>query len=125
MEEYEHRVREWLKDSGQNELAGKIPFFKDGATLPEKWFDPQNTFRPLFVLKEVSLGVDAILEIHNGASDCSYDKYDFSYKSGGEKYQGDVQGYRDYGYRTANPVYNDIIEKIAVLEIKKIGGGKL
>lgn len=168
MKEYEQRVREWLKESGEDEIADKIPFFKDGATMPEKWFAPNNNFRPLFILKEVSLGVDKIAdvdkfleiwggqkqfefvensfddvkigkfilwrkiaslakgleEIYNGVNDCSYGKYDFSYKQGGEKYQGDIQGYRDYGCRTANPIYNDIIEKIAILEVKKIGGDR-
>lgn len=63
MSEYETRVRKWLKKNGELTLADKIPFFKDGVTCPEKWFAPGNNFRPLFILKEVSLGVDRIADV--------------------------------------------------------------
>ena len=40
----------------------------------------------------------------------------------GEVYTGNVIGYKTKNHcqRTNNPIYNSIIEKIAVLEIKKI-----
>lgn len=168
LKEYEERVRAWLKDKGEDVIADKIPFFKDGVTCPEVWFAPGNSFRPLFVLKEVSLGVDKVVEVDEfletwgnpksfefvenpfddvkigkfilwrkiaalakGLEDVWLDKgisdygtYDFSYKSGGERYVGNVIGYQDYNAVTANEIYNDIIKKIAVLEVKKIGGGR-
>ncbi len=166
--EYEQKVRKWLKENGQEELSEKIPFFKDGVVCPEKWFANGNDFRPLFILKEVSIGKDSISDvddfldiwgnqkvfnfvenpfddvkigkfilwrkiaalakgledIYYGADSCDYYKYDFSYKQGGSKYKGNIKGYIDYGSRTANEQYNNIIEKIAILEIKKIGGGR-
>ena len=168
LNEYEERVRKWLKDKGENQIAEKIPFFRDGVTNPEVWFAPGNNFRPLFVLKDVSLGVDKVSDVdqflktwgnqkqfdfvenpfddvkigkfilwrkiaaltkglediylEKGFSD--YGKYDFSYQTGGMQYTGDIEGYKDYGFRTSNPLYNDMIEKIAVLEVKKIGGGR-
>ena len=61
--EYETRVREWLWDYGEKELSEKIPFFKDGVVNPEKWFAEGNDFRPLFILKEVSLGKDNISDV--------------------------------------------------------------
>jgi len=166
--EYEEKVRKWLADNGEEELAEKIPFFRDGVTCPEKWFSSDNGFRPLFILKEVSLGMDNVSEVNDflkiwgnqktfdfvenpfddvkigkfilwrkiaalakgleevyqGMESSPYGKYDFSYKSGGEKYNGDIEGYRQYYARTSNRMYNDIIDKIAVLETKKIGGGR-
>lgn len=166
--EYEARVREWLNKNGEHKLSETIPFFRDGVTCPEKWYAPNNDFRPLFILKEVSLGIDTracveqfhdtwgnqtrfefaenpfddikigkfllwrkiaalakgLEEIHNGADTCPYGKFDMSYQTGGDEYTGDIKGYLDYHARTANPAYNDIIEKVAVLELKKIGGGR-
>ena len=165
--EYEERVRKWLLKKGKKELSEKIPFFRDGVTCPEVWFEKGNNFRPLFVLKEVSLGIDTIeelesylktwgnpkyfefvenpfddikigkftqwrriaklakglKEIHCGADMCDYYKYDLGYKDGGEEYQGNIEGYKKYFSRTSNQVYNEIINQIAVLEIKKIGAG--
>lgn len=166
--EYEKRVRAWLGETDEYGIADKIPFFKDGAVNPEVWFKSGNTFRPLFVLKEVSLGKDLVKELdgflevwdnqttfefaensfddikigkfilwrkiatlakgledaHNGKGITEYDIGRFSYKEGGEKYTGNISGYRDYDARTANELYNETIDKIAVLETKKIAGGR-
>lgn len=168
LDEYEKRVRKWLEEKGEKEIAYKIPFFRDGITCPEVWFKPGNEFRPLFILKETSLGIDKIEELNdflnvwgnqtrfefvenpfddvkvgqfttwkkiaalakgledanNGLGIREYNLKEFSYQPG-EKYQGDIEGYRRYGSRTSNSLYNDIMSKIAVLEIKKIGGGTL
>lgn len=170
MVEYENRVRAWLSDDNNIELAEQIPFFRDGITCPEVWFQENNSFRPLFILKEVSLGVDKIQElpqfletwghphyfefaenpfddirvgtfsqwrriarlakgleeIHAGASDCDYYKYNFDFMPGGAVYTGNVDGYKSdmNCQRTSNSIYNSIIDKIAVLEIKKVGAGR-
>lgn len=168
LDEYEARVRAWLNKSGEQELAEKIPFFKDGVVNPEKWFAEGNDFRPLFILKEVSLGKDNLSDVdcflrkwgnqttfdfaenpfddikvglftlwrkiaaltkgleavQRGEQWYEYDIAEFAYKTGGDEYTGDIEGYKEYHARTANSLYNDMIERIAVLEVKKIGGGR-
>ena len=168
LDEYEKRVRDWLKKTGASEIADKIPFYRDGVTCPDIWFKTGNNFRPLFILKEVSIGKDllddlddylktwgnkkrfefvessfedvkigrfttwkkiaalakGIEDVYKGANPREYNINEFRYQVGGEIYEGDIEGDRNYGARTANAVYNDIINKIAVLEIKKIGGGR-
>lgn len=167
--EYERRVRRWLvEDMGvDTELAERIPFFRDGVVCPEKWFSDGNDFRPLFIVKEVSLGKDEVSEldgflnmwghqtcygfaenpfddiqvgrfvmwrkiaalakgmeeVHNGKGIRPYNIREFSYQEG-ELYKGSIKGYLDYHARTANSAYNDIIQRIAVIEAKKIGGGR-
>lgn len=170
MQEYESRVRSWLSDRGNPELANKIPFFRDGVATPEVWFRDGNDFRPLIVLKEVSLGINQVDEveqflnlwgqpkcfefvenpfddlkigtfsqwrriarlvkgledIHNGEETCDYYKYDLSFMPGGELYVGDIEGYKTVNpQRTANPIYNGIVDRIALLEIKKVGAGQV
>ena len=175
MEEYETRVRDWLREKGEKGLAEKIPFFRDGVTCPEQWFrEENNDFRPLFILKEVSIGKNDVNEvddylmhwgnpkhidfaenpfedIRNGAwrtwqnvarlakglEDAQkqkdnlgkdYLKIDFSYQEGGDLYSGDIEGYKDKPYnshRTANRDYIAIIDRIAVINIKKVGGGTM
>lgn len=164
---YEEAVREWLKTDDKYNIADKVPFFCDGVTCPEIWFQSNNEFRPLFILKEVSLGVDSINELDGFLKtwneqtrfnfvECPFDdvkigrftlwkkiaalanglenvyikksirEYDinaFEYIKG-EEYKGKIDGYIKYGARTSNALYNDVINKIAVLEIKKIGGGR-
>lgn len=169
LEEYETKVRKWLAEDGAKDIEKRIPFFRDGVTCPETWFREGNTFRPLFILKEVSLGINTVEElggyletwgnpqrfefvenpfddvkigrfpqwkriarlakgmedVHEGADTCDYYKYDLDFKEGGEPYKGDITGYKLYNHqRTANAAYNDIISKIAILEIKKIGAGQ-
>lgn len=169
MVDYEHSVRNWLRSNGDAEIAERIPFFRDGVVCPEVWFQEGNDFRPLFILKEVSLGIDdkkglecylnkwgnpkyfefvenpfddikvgtfsqwrriaklakGFEELHKRDEICDYYQYDFGYVEGGEIYTGDIEGYKDakYRQRTANRNYIDIIDKMAVLEIKKVGGG--
>lgn len=168
MQEYEQRVRTWLKDCGEEELSKIIPFFRDGVTCPEVWFKEGNTFRPLIILKEVSLGVNCLKElpgflnkwgnpqyfefvenpfddikvgsfkqwrrivrlvagleeVHNG-TDLNYMNLDLNY-SEGEAYSGDVEAYKTkgYAYRTANKNYESVVNRMAVIEIKKIGAGQ-
>ena len=169
MEEYENRVRNWLSGKGNPELANKIPFFRDGIATPEVWFQAGNDFRPMIILKEVSLGINEVCEleqflnlwghpkyfdfienpfddlkigtftqwqriarlvkgleeIHYGASDCDYYKYNFSFQPGGALYAGDIEGYKTVNpQRTANPIYNGIVDRMAVIEIKKVGAGQ-
>jgi len=168
LDKYEKRVRTWLKKDDKHNISEKIPFFRDGVVCPEVWFAPGNDFRPLFILKEVSLGIDEIkcldcyletwgnqktfefienpfddvqvgkftlwrkivalakglCDVHNGLSVPEYDIGSFAYMPGGQKYTGNIKGYIDYGEVTANPLYNEFVKKIAVLEIKKIGGGR-
>ena len=169
MKRFEQAARMWLKDKGHVEIAEKIPFFRDGVVNPEIWFKEGNDFRPLFILKEVSLGVNEVdklddylkiwgtpkyfefaqydfddikigtfstwqriaklakglEDIHQGKEECDYDTYDFRYQSGGIKYDGDIEGYKyHYPERTSNSTYIDIMDKIAVLEIKKVGAGQ-
>lgn len=167
LDEYEKRVRDWLKKAGESEIADKIPFYRDGVVCPEIWFKEENKFRPLFILKEVSIGKSSISDlddylktwgnqssfefvenpfddvkvgifltwrriaalakgledVQNGKGIREYNIDEFKYQQGGEVYEGNIEGYHNYKARTANNVYNDIINKIAVLEIKKIGGG--
>ena len=169
MQKYEKRVRKWLADNGKEELSTTIPYFRDGVVCPEKWFAKGNNFRPMIILKEVSLGINQVdelndflelwgrpryfefvenpfddirngrfkqwrriarlvkglEEIYNGAEYYDCDKYDVSFISGGEKYQGNIKGYKTISNeRTANPIYNDIVDKMAVVEIKKLGAGQ-
>ena len=170
MEEYETRVRAWLSKVGSEDMAVQLPFFRDGITCPEVWFQENNSFRPLFILKEVSLGINYVRElpsflekwgypqyfdfaenpfddirvgtfpqwrriaclakgleeIHNGADECDYYKFNFDFIPGGELYTGDIEGYKSDTNceRTANATYRSIIDKIAVLEIKKMGAGQ-
>lgn len=167
MEEYEAKVREWLKKEGCNNIADDIPFFRDGVTNPDVWFKEGNEFRPLFILKEVSIGKDKTRELYDflkewgntktfefvenpfddikigtfrqwmriarfakaleetskGNYSYNYSAMDFSYKKGREIYIGDIDGYKKYKPRTANQNYLNTVDKIAILEIKKVGGG--
>jgi len=170
MAEYETSVRKWLKEKGKDSISEKIPFFRDGVVSPEKWFEKGNEFRPMIILKEVSLGVDEVEKLDDylavwgnqkhfefvenpfddvrigifkqwrriarllkGLEDVFYGeeiqdyyKYNFDYMPGNEIYTGPIEGYKTDGYksgRTANPLYNDIISKMALFEIKKVGGG--
>lgn len=181
MIEYEEAVRDWLsKDykrpngrktfKGNPELAQKIPFFRDGVVCPEVWFEKGNDFRPLIILKEVSLGIDKeeslndylkiwgntkhfdfvtypfndvrigtfpqwrrnarlirMLEsVHNNEPDFDYNVYDLSFKHSGEFYSGKIEGYydkRNFYERTGNEEYRRITDRMAIMEIKKIGGG--
>ena len=170
MIEYEIKVREWLCQNGKEEISKNIPFIRDGVTCPEVWFQEGNNFRPLFILKEASIGIDSIKalpdrlkvlgnpkyiefaeypfedvrvgksktwikiaklakaleEVHFGKDIIDYDKYDLSFKPGGEEYVGDIEAYLydDNRKRTGNPIYRDIIDKIAVLDLKKVAAGK-
>lgn len=64
-------------------------------------------------------------EIHNGASWCDYYKYDLSFIPGGEKYNGEVEGYiKHNNEKTKNEIYNGIVSKMALMEIKKVGAGQ-
>ena len=65
MQEYEQRVRKWLKQDDKYGIADKIPYFRDGVTNPEVWFAEGNDFRPLFILKEVSTGKDTVEELQD------------------------------------------------------------
>lgn len=172
MTEWENEARSWLSEIGEEELAKNIPFFRDGVTCPEVWFDKDNTFRPLFILKEVSIGKNykcyvheflktwgnkktfefaqyefddikvgsfpqwmriarlakAFEEVHKGKYPCDYGTFDMRFRDKGELYVGEIPGYKDpkgKNYKkTTNTVYNDIINKIAVLELKKVGAGQ-
>ena len=107
----------------------------DLSQFLEKWGNPQRfefvenpfddirvgTFRQWRKIARLAKGLE---DAFNGVS-ASYLEYDLSFKLGGEKYHGDVEGYRtDNPIRTANPTYNSIIDKIAVVEIKKVGAGQ-
>jgi len=169
MQEYEKRVRNWLSITGNAEVAEKIPYFRDGIVCPEKWFENDNEFRPLIILKEVSLGINQLDEldgflnlwgnpkyfefvenpfddirigtfaqwrriarlvkgledIYNGADSSDYYKHNLDFVTGGEIYQGNIEGYKTVNnQRTANVEYNDIVDRMAVLEIKKVGAGQ-
>lgn len=168
MEEYEQKVRRWLRKDDKYNIADKIPFFRDGVTNPEVWFTEGNNFRPLFILKEVSIGKESAEELTCYLEEWGNPKYfefaenpfddikngqfsqwrriarlakglekvyhesvipeyycfDLDYKKGNIKYDGDIEGYKKYKPLTANKEYIDIINKIAILEIKKVGGGK-
>lgn len=168
--EYEDRVRKWLAVNYNSEIAQKIPYMRDGVVCPEAWFEDANDFRPLIVLKEVSLGINEVSEldsfmnlwgqqkhfefvenpfddvqigtfsqwqriarllkgleeIHNGASACDYYKYNFGFVPGGERYAGSIEGYVKYNNeQTANAIYNGIVKKMALMEIKKVGAGQI
>ena len=73
MQDYETKAREWLKNEYQNswieknhvdrcKVADDIPFFMDGAVDPATWFC--SDFRPLFIMKEVSIGKNEIDDIN-------------------------------------------------------------
>lgn len=169
LQEYEERVRRWLFTSGKEDISRSIPYFRDGVVCPETWFREGNNFRPLFVLKEVSLGINYLTElprfletwghqehfefvenpfddirigtfsqwkriarlakgleeIYNGADDCDYYKYNLDFQDGGEEYLGNITGYCTHNrQRTANVIYNQIVDRMAILEIKKVGAGQ-
>ena len=64
MSEYEKTVRQWMSDQKLNETVIKlIPFLEDGVVCPETWFKEGNDFRPLFILKEASIGIDCKSEL--------------------------------------------------------------
>ena len=170
MTKWEKEARSWLAESNK-ELSEQIPFFRDGVTCPEVWFEEGNDFRPLFILKEVSIGKNytceipdflatwnnntmfefaqyefddvkvgsfpqwrriarlakAFEDVHNGIYPCDYSRYDFgSLKGDGKEYIGNIDGYKGdkYKQRTSNKEYDNIINKIAILELKKLGGGQ-
>jgi len=63
-DKYEKSVREWLRQNKSNEdIVTMIPFFEDGIVCPEVWFSKDNNFRPLFVLKETSIGIDDSMKL--------------------------------------------------------------
>lgn len=173
--EYEDTVRMWLKSNGKidPEAADKIPFLADGAAAPERWFSPGNDFRPLFILKEASIGINNLSELDSflmkwgGATrfehveDCFGDikigvnKFEgrnpwirvamlakgmetyfaegripdyeelriFQFKEGGKKNPDNVSNDPNYACQTANKEYLDIIDRIAVVNMKKLAGG--
>ena len=179
--EYEDAVRKWLSEDykrpggrkiykGDPEFAQKIPFYRDGVVCPEVWFEKGNNFRPLIILKEVSMGKEKNCEIndylnewggkkrfefvenpfddvrigtfsqwrriarlvrsleavYNGETDFDYTKCDLSFEHSGECYSGNIDGYKDkknYYERTGNKEYRRITDRMAVIEIKKIGAG--
>lgn len=170
LDEYESTVRKWLKEQGKENISEKIPFFRDGVVCPEKWFAKDNNFRPMVILKEVSLGINEVDELDDylkiwgnqksfefvenpfddvqigifkqwrriarllkgledvfyGSEYCDYYKYNFDHIPGNKFYTGSIEGYKTGDYlkgRTANQNYNDIISKMALFEIKKVGGG--
>ncbi len=176
MIEYEQTVRELLADEAGTELSEKIPFFRDGIVCPEVWFQSENNFRPLFIMKEVNIGkkhiseLDEYLEkwgcstqfdfvtnkfddvqvgtfptwiriaklakyLENVYEDCNMplpngfdceDDKTMSFEPGGEKYSGDIVGYKtdkSRCTRTANREYDRIINQIAVINFKKVGAG--
>lgn len=169
MQEYENCARQWLKKDDKHNIADRIPFFRDGVTNPDVWFAEGNDFRPLFILKEVSIGKKDVCELSDflhtwGNKTCfdfveypfddvkvgtfpqwkriahlakgleyvyknnSIPKYkfcDLDYKAGDYVYSGAIPGYNTEKHKTvtANQDYIDIINKIAILELKKIGGG--
>ena len=172
MEKWEKDCRDWLRNEGRDSyLVENIPFFRDGVVCPEVWFEKGNTFKPLVILKEVSLGIDSVKklpefletwpgktffkfaecpfddirvgkfpqwkriaklakgleEVQNGIENCDYygKNKDYHFVPG-EMYTGEINGYKDpkrYLIRNANANYNEIINKIALLELKKVGGG--
>jgi len=63
-------------------------------------------------------------EMYLSSTFCDYYKHDFSFVDGGLEYLGNNNGYRiNHPCQTANTTYNEIINKIAVIDIKKVGGG--
>lgn len=170
MADYEKAVREWLRNKGGigAEIADKIPFLCDGVATPEHWFSSGNDFRPLFILKEASIGInnvselDSFLEKWGGITrfehvedpfgdikigsftspwgrvlkltkglevmrlrneHYGYYEDDFGFKCGGEENPNKITGNSKYDYRTANQNYLSTVDKIAVINIKKIAGG--
>ena len=81
-----------------------------------------GTFRQWRRIVRLAAGLE---EIHNYGTTWNYQKLDLNFKDGGEEYTGNIAGYKteQYLHRTNNPTYNSIVKKIAVLELKKIGGG--
>lgn len=173
MGEYERSVRQWLKDRHSDESVVKmIPFFEDGIVCPAKWFEEQNSFRPLFILKECSVGKNYVSELkeyyeewkgitrfdHVGdefgdirigakkfkgnnpwlrivklsyglktafeeRSFCNYeDVCDVSFIKG-KSNPNNVSGGKVYEYATANEHFISMVNQIAVVNIKKVGGG--
>lgn len=59
MLEYEEKSRAWLhSQNGKSDISDRIPFSRDGVVNPEYWFKEGNDFRPLFILKEPSIGIN-------------------------------------------------------------------
>ena len=174
MEEYETTVRTWLTKKGgiSAQIADIVPFFRDGVTCPSQWFVDGNDFRPLFIMKEPSMGFSVACEeeipdrivkynedwgkkadkryfefaenpfddirvgsyntwrrvarlalglehLQAGGNEIKYD-FDVAFVPSEEKCTEEF--YKDT-VRTGNETYKTIIDRIAVIDIKKIGGG--
>ncbi|MBR5478769.1 MAG: hypothetical protein IKU84_01165 [Clostridia bacterium] len=144
MARWEQECRQWLeyenRKNNNEYLDVNATFFKDGVIDPETWFDEKNTFRPLFILKEVndqkptgektfdfvamdeSDGHDIwngvskwrrLAVLANGLKISLEDRlqlisYDETYRA-------------FYHNKTSN--YKDALRHIAIMNVKKLGGG--
>ena len=173
MAEYRKKALEWISNKENNGFADVVPFFLDGIVDEETWFAKGNIFRPLFIMKEPSTGIDGndeneiidqlkeyikvwglcydhtceeygdirigifptwmriakltkALEIETnckcGFKDCSGEEFDFRFKKGELNPKKEIVK-KKYLNKTDNAEYTRIINKIAVLNIKKIGSG--
>ena len=173
MDEYENEVRQWLrKQHVKEDVVNYIPFFEDGVVCPERWFADGNEFRPLFILKEASIGIDNISELERYYEKWQSTKFDHvgdefgdirigvnkfkgnnpwmrivklayglknAYATGtycacenvcdvsfvrGKENPNNISGDPIYAYATVNKNYISMVNQIAVVNIKKIAGGK-
>lgn len=172
MSEYEKTVRQWMSDQKLNETVIKlIPFLEDGVVCPETWFKEGNDFRPLFILKEASIGIDCKSELEAYYQKWKLTRFDHvgdefgDIRIGVNKFKGNnpwmrivklayglktayetglfceyntivntsyiegklnpdnVSGDSTYAHATANENYISMVNRIAVVNIKKIAGG--
>lgn len=131
MDTWEKEVRQWL--SNEIDVPIATTFFKDGIIDPETWFN--NSFRPLFILKEVHDKSQENRCVNFVAMEEGKD-YDIWQRRGmwrafGTLAKGIISSVASNGKITPyEELYEDSIEKyhstlrqIAIINVKKLSGG--
>ena len=131
MQEWSAEVWDWIGCDDTN----KPIFYKDGVLSPDVWFDEENTFKPLFILKEVN---EERREGENFYCNFVEPRQD---PWRGERLWGRIQilaaamfELKEYGGECDIPEYSDVFQnirdkrddicsRIAIINIKKLAGG--
>lgn len=144
MSKWEQECRQWLREENQKCRESKYninaTFFKDGVIDPDTWFDEKNTFRPLFVLKEVNdqnptgdASFDFVAmdesdghDIWNGVGhwkDFATLVYAILHYAKDEKELPPYKELRDELFERKSKDFQEVLKHVAVINIKKLGAG--